>query len=350
MFLLYPNDVVAERVASGRGTGAVWAGGALMFVVPLVAIMAMQLRKMRMEQLSVNDAVKYLKEQEAARKQALVMANWFIALSFFCGNFFIRLIFYRFWDPQHDLFFDVVASVLSVTWCGVVALESLHTGPSRFTAIVLTVANLLHVVLARLLWAALRLVSSRALLGPAAVASVLALVLVLATGLVPALVCNLCYDHADRIKALEVALATRAFSAVLTLSHSSRAQTQTRLAVRADSTGGAAISGLVQQLPCSKYLRRNVCLSVKVGDAAPRHQPQATYNPALDCFAFPPVELSADDVAALARGTPCSLLLVLRDKPTGLVVSDVLHELVLEESPAAVAAAAGVSGTAQEDS
>lgn len=314
--------MVAEHVASGRGTTYLWVTGVLMFVVPLVTIVTMQVRKMLGEQRTVDDACKYLKEQEEARQQALAMANLFISLSLFFGNFFIRLIFYRFWNPGHDFFFDVVASVLSVAWCAVVALDSLATGPSRFTTIFLTFSNLLHVPFTVVLRGLRTLCVAHALGTVAGAASVLAALVLAATGLVPALVCNACFVHADAVKRLEVALATRAFRAVLTAApHTPRA-----LAV---DPAGAPVAGLVVQLPAARLLTRNVCLSVRCGAQPARHQPTAAYGRATACFAFPPVELGADVAAALAAGSPCQLLLSLRDKPTGLVVSEPLYTLTL---------------------
>ena len=310
-------------MASGRGTTYLWVCGALMFVVPLVTIMAMQVRKMLGESRTVNDACKYLKEQEEARQQALAMANLFISLSLFFGNFFIRLIFYRFWNPGHDFFFDVVASILSVAWCAVVALDSLHAGPSRFTTIFLTFSNLFHVPLTFVLRGLRTVCVARALATAAGCASVLAALVLAATGLVPALVCNSCFVHADAVKRLEVALAARAFQAVLTAAP----RAPRPLAVHAPAA--PAVAGLVVQLPAARLLTRNVCLSVRCGSAPARHQPMATYGRATDCFAFPPVDLGADVAAALAAGTPCQLLLSLRDKPTGLVVSEPLYTLTL---------------------
>lgn len=324
-FLLYPNDVVAEHVASGRGTTHLWVLGALMFVVPLAAIVTVQLRKMLGEPRSVHDACKYLQEQEAARQQALAMANLFISLSLFFGNFFIRLIFYRFWDPGHDFFFDVVASILSIAWCAVVALDSLHAGPSRLTTIFLTFSNLLHVPLTCVLRGLRSVCVARALVTAVGAASALAALALAATGLVPALVCHACFVHADAVKRLEVALAARAFRAVL----SAAPYTPRPLPVRARAIAPAA-TGLVARLPGAPLLTRNVCLSVRCGTAPARHQPMATYGRATDCFAFPPVVLPPDAAAALAAGTPCQLLLSLRDKPTGLVVSEVLYNLTVE--------------------
>jgi len=275
----------------------------------------------------VNDAIKYLKEQEEARKQALFNANWFIALSLFFGNFLIRVIFYRFWDPGHDFFFDVVASILSVAWCACVALESLNEGPSKLTTIFLTVSNLLHLPLSYLLRGLRSLCFTRTVVVPMLVLSLVALAVLLLTGLIPALVCNYCYEHAEEIKNVELSLATRAFSSVLL-----NAKLKTRpLTVDITKQNPPTIEGLVIQLPSSGFLLRNVCLSLKVEDAAAKHQPMATFSKAGNCFTFPPVELDDECVQALRSNKKCQILLTLRDKPTGLVVSEVLYNLALPQ-------------------
>jgi len=326
-FILYPNDVVAERIAEGKGTTSVWVEGIAMFVAPLALIMTLQVRRMLAEQMSVNDVVKYLKEQEEARRLALTNANWFIALSLFFGNFLIRVIFYRFWDPGHDFFFDIVASILSVAWCACVALESLNEGPSRLTTIFLTVSNLLHLPLSFLLRFLRSVCFAPAIVFPILVASLFALAVILISGLIPALVCNYCYEHADEIKRFELAVATRAFRSVLV-----NARIKPRpLPVKLHDEESHSIDGLVIQLPCSKYLVRNVCLSLKVGSCSSKHQSMATYGKATDCFSFPPVELDNDCIQAISTNEKCQLLLTLRDKPTGLVVSEPLYNLVLAE-------------------
>jgi len=323
-FILYPNDVVAERIAEGKGTISVWVIGIIMFIVPLALIMTIQVRRMFQENMSVNDAVKYLKEQEEARKQALTNANWFIALSLFFGNFLIRLIFYRFWDPGHDFFFDVVASILSVAWCACVALESLNGGPSRLTTIFLTVSNLLHLPLSFLLRGLRSLCFTRAIVLPVFIVSVVAFAILLLTGLIPALLCKYCYEHYDEIKQHEIALGTRAFRSVFRSAHLKERPLEVDI-----SKENPSIEGLVVQLPSPQFLLRNVCLSVKLGDSPPKHQPMATYSKTGNYFTFPPIELDDDFVQALVSEKKCQILLTLRDKPTGLAVKEVLYNLVL---------------------
>ena len=326
-FTLYPNDVVAERIAEGKGTTSVWIKGIAMFVAPLALIMTMQVRRMLGEQMNINDAVKYLKEQEEARKQALTNANLFIALSLFFGTFLIRVIFYRFWDPGHDFFFDVVASILSVAWCACVALESLNEGPSRLTTIFLTVANLLHLPLSFLLRTLHEQCFRRAIIVPVAIASVFGLAILLFTGLIPALVRKYCYLHAEEIKNVERALATRAFRSVM-----ENAEIKPRsLPVDIEKEQNPKIEGLVIKLLCPKLLVRNVCLSLKINNGPVKHQPMATYSKTAECFTFPPVELDDDCVQAIATNEKCQLLLTLRDKPTGLVASEPLYNLVLAQ-------------------
>jgi len=324
-FTLYPNDIVAERISEGRGTTLIWVIGIIMFIVPLAFIMTMQVRRMLREQMSVNDAMKYLKEQEEARKQALTNANWFIALSLFFGNFLIRLIFYRFWDPGHDFFFDVVASILSVGWCACVALESLNEGPSKLTTIFLTVSNLLHLPLSYLLRGLRSLFFNRYIVLPVLFASIIGITVLLVTGLIPALVCNYCCVHADEIKKTELCLATHAFRSVLL---NAKLKTRT-LPIDMTKSDPSLIEGLVIQLPCSQFLLRNVCLSTKVSNGASKHQSMATYSKAGNCFTFPPVELDENALEAISLNKPCQILLTLRDKPTGLVVSEPLYSLVI---------------------
>ena len=326
-FTLYPNDVVAERIAEGKGTTSVWIKGIGMFVAPLALIMTMQLRQMFGEQMTVNDAVKYLKEQEEARKQALSNANRFIALSLFFGNFLIRVIFYRFWDPGHDFFFDVVASILSVAWCACVALESLNQGLSRLTTIFLTVANLLHLPLSFLLRTLHEAFFQRAIVVPVIITSIAAFAILLFTGLIPALVRKVCYLHAEEIKNFERTLAGRAFRSVM-LNAGIKPRT---VPVDIEKEQPPKIEGLVVKLLCPKLLTRNVYLSLKINNKPVKHLPMATYSKIAECFTFPPVELDDDCIQAIATNEKCQLLLTLRDKPTGTVASEPFYNLVLAQ-------------------
>jgi len=325
-FILYPNDVVADRIAEGKGTLSVWIIGIVTFIVPLAFIMTTQLRRMFGEHMSVNDAKKYLEQQEEARRQALTNANWFIAVSLFFGNFLIRVIFYRFWDPGHDFFFDVVASILSVAWCACVALESLNEGPSKATTIFLTVSNLLHLPLSFLLRGLRTICFVRVVVLPVLIISVVAFVIILATGLIPAFVCNYCFEHSEWIKDKERELATLAFTSVLD-------NAQIKVRTIAVLPTKPVIEGLVIQLPSSRFLLRNVCLSVKTNDCT-KHQPMASYHGSGNYFTFPPVELDDECMKALTsndKPMQAQILLTLRDKPTGLVVNKPLYNLVLHK-------------------